>query len=289
MKSGEHIPECDVCTHHEKEGIKSLREFTNEKHPYENVVRLRGLEWSWDNKCNYACVTCKPESSTVWEERLGKVDKTTPSYAGINWSDLKHLAFTGGEPTIQKEFSPEFFTMLGKELDSDCSFSMNTNCSKFVHREWVDFVASRDSTIMLSLDGVGKTGEWIRHGLRMDVWKRNALRWKGIAKVECNFVLTNYSLWQVSEVEDYLNELDIPIRWTNCFEPPELSPSYLPDYIKLQVPPHPFVDSILDKHYFNPEHCARFLWYTEYLNHWVPIPDEAKKSYDLLKKMSFFS
>lgn len=283
VTNNQHHDMCFTCFHHEDQGIESLREYTNQKHPYTNTIELNGLELALDNKCNYACITCKPESSTVWEQRLGPVRKIKPSYEGVEWNKLKHLSITGGEPTIQKEFSPDFFKMLSNTLNDECTFSMNTNSSKFVHKEWKEFVSSRDSTIMLSLDGVGEVGEWVRYGLKMDVWKRIALRWKSISEVYCNFVLTNYNIFNLQDTINFLDDLGIEIRKTNCFLPEYLSPEYLPDEIKEDLPTDSFIQSILNDNKYNRDHCRQFLKYTDYLQTFSRAPQDALYIYGRLK------
>ena len=178
------IDECESCYYYDSIGELSQRQVMNQEHEYSDNFFLEGLEISFDNKCNFACVTCKPESSTVWEEREGKIDKIKPNYDGVDFSKLKHLSFTGGEPTIQKEFSPEFFDMLDSQVNYDTMFfSMNTNCSKFVHKPWQNFVKKlKRVMIMASIDGIGPVGEWVRYGLKMNVWERNALRWVNLLK-----------------------------------------------------------------------------------------------------------
>lgn len=303
MLAGDHIKECEQCYEYDRIGELSQRAVINAEHPYEGKTEVVGLEMSYGNLCNMACVTCKPESSSVWEQRLGPVEKGRINYDGIDWSGLTSLSLTGGEPTIQKEFSPEFFRMLSRSLSTNCFFSMNTNCSKWVHKEWEDFVRRQKRVnIMLSLDGVGEVGEWIRPGMKQDIWEKNALRWKDLLKdnenetygdlksgVVCNFTLTNFSLWNIHETESYLNDLGIPIRWTNCNYPEMLSPEYLPDGIKGSIPDHPFVNKVLPKGVFNRQHCREFIEYVEYLSKFSEPPNGAKYIYKKLKKMCYFT
>jgi len=299
MLRGDHIKECEPCYYYDSIGELSQRQVMNQEHEYTENYFLEGLEISFDNKCNFACVTCKPESSTVWEEREGKVDKIKPNYDGVDFSKLKHLSFTGGEPTIQREFSPEFFAMLDSQVNYDTMFfSMNTNCSKWVHRPWVEFVKKlKRVMIMASIDGIGPVGEWVRLGLRMDIWERNATKWRDLLKdnevytygdltsgVWSNFVLTNYNLFNIDETEKYLTSLGIRMRKTNCFSPECLSPEYLPDEIKKELPDNEFIQSIINSNNYNEEYCREFLFYTKYLESFAPAPEEAMFVYRKLRE-----
>jgi MoaA/NifB/PqqE/SkfB family radical SAM enzyme len=299
MLDGEHIKECESCYYYESIGELSQRQVINQEHTYIKEYHLEGLEISFNNKCNFACVTCKPESSSIWEDRVGKIDKITPDYSGVDFSKLKHLSFTGGEPTIQREFSPKFFAMLDEQVKYDTLFfSMNTNCSKFVHRPWVEFINKlKRVMIMTSIDGIGAVGEWVRLGLKMDIWEKNALRWKDLLKdnkeytygdmtsgVWSNFVMTNYNVFNVDETEKYLASLGIRMRKTNCFSPEYLSPEYLPDEIKKELPANDFVQNILNANEYNEKHCKEFMVYTKYLETFAPAPEEAKFVYRKLEE-----
>jgi len=299
MLNTEYIEECDPCYYYDSIGERSQRQVINQEHSYREDFLLEGLEISFDNKCNFACVTCKPESSSVWEKREGKIDKIKPNYDGVDFSKLKHLSFTGGEPTIQREFSPEFFKMLDQQVNYDTMFfSMNTNCTKFVHKSWSNFIKKlKRVMIMASIDGIGPVGEWVRLGLKMDVWERIVLKWKDLLKdnneytygdltsgVWSNFVLTNYNIFNMNDTEKYLKSLNIRMRKTNCFSPEYLSPEYLPDHIKKELPTDDFIQSILNNNEYNVEHCREFLIYTKYLETFKKAPEEALFVYNKLKE-----
>ena len=74
--------------------------------------------------------------------------------------------------------------MLDQQVNHDTMFfSMNTNCTKFVHKPWLNFIKKlKRVMIMASIDGIGPVGEWVRLGMKMDVWERIALRWKDLLK-----------------------------------------------------------------------------------------------------------
>ena len=180
--------------------------------------------------------------------------------------------------------------MLDSQGNYDTMFlSMNTYCSKFVHKPWQNFVKKlKRVMIMASIDGIGPVGEWVRYGLKMNVWERNALRWVNLLKendeftygdmtsgVWSNFVMTNYNIFIVDDTEKYLNSLGIKMRKTNCFTPEWLSPEYLPDHIKKELPTDDFVQSVLNNNEYNVEYCREFMIYTKYLETFSKAPEEA--------------
>ena len=135
MLNGDRIDECESCYYYDSIGELSQRQVMNQEHEYNDDVFLEGLEISFDNNV-ILLVLHANLNQALYEEREGKIDKIRPNYDGRNFSKLKHLSFTGkSNPTIQKEFSPEFFDMLDRQANYDTMFfSMNTNCSKFVHK-----------------------------------------------------------------------------------------------------------------------------------------------------------
>ena len=75
-------------------------------------------------------------------------------------------------------------------------------------------------------------GEWVRYGLKMNIWERNALRWVNLLKendeftygdmtsgVWSNFVMTNYNIFIVDDTEKYLNSLGIKMRKNKLLHP----------------------------------------------------------------------
>ena len=150
---------------------------------------------------------------------------------------------------------------------------------------------------MASIDGIGPVGEWVRLGMKMDVWERIALRWKDLLKdnkeytygdltsgVWSNFVMTNYNIFNVDDTEKYLTSLGIRMRKTNCFTPECLSPEYLPDEIKKELPNDKFIQSVLNNNDYNIDYCREFMIYTKYLETFQKAPEEALFVYRKLEE-----
>ena len=88
----------------------------------------------------------------------------------------------------------------------------------------------------------------------------------------------------MDDTEKYLNSLGIKMRKTNCFTPEFLSPEYLPDEIKKELPKDTFVQNILNNNEFNIDHCREFIIYTKYLETFQKAPEEALFVYQKLKE-----
>ena len=87
-----------------------------------------------------------------------------------------------------------------------------------------------------------------------------------------------------STLSIWLNSLGIKMRKTNCFTPEFLSPEYLPDEIKKELPKDTFVQNILNNNEFNIDHCREFIIYTKYLETFQKAPEEALFVYQKLKE-----
>ena len=96
--------------------------------------------------------------------------------------------------------------------------------------------------------------------------------------------MTNYNIFIVDDTEKYLNSLGIKMRKTNCFTPEWLSPEYLPDHIKKELPTDDFVQSVLNNNEYNVEYCREFMIYTKYLETFSKAPEEALFIYKKLEE-----
>ena len=71
MLNNEYIEDCSKCYKTEELGISSHRQSLTDIHS--NFVssatgRIKNLEISFDNACNFKCVSCAPDASSAWED-----------------------------------------------------------------------------------------------------------------------------------------------------------------------------------------------------------------------------
>ena len=86
------------------------------------------------------------------------------------------------------------------------------------------------------------------------------------------------------DTEKYVTSLGIRMRKTNCFTPECLSPEYLPDEIKKELPNDKFIQSVLNNNDYNIDYCREFMIYTKYLETFQKAPEEALFVYRKLKE-----
>ena len=201
MLTGEWPAECLYCQEKEARGVKSSRQVHNDiyqsyyrqlvSHPQGFLPRLRSIDLRLNNICNFKCRSCSGYASSSWfhEHNLIYPDIALPdSVIGIDdarsfWDDfhmlimpaLEHLHIAGGEPLV----SEAHYILLQTLLDAgktDLELYYDTNLSQLTFKTWDAVKLWKrfpNLTICLSLDGVGASGEYIRHGLRYKQWLKN--------------------------------------------------------------------------------------------------------------------
>lgn len=206
LLAGEIPSQCQRCDHIEKMGALSDRIEANEhfKNCHKEVLEksqinlrpleLKSLDLRLSNLCNFNCRTCNPEQSSKWAQDYQllthKKLKEGPITRSFNSPeeapDLilsesiipQRLSFAGGEPLIHIEHYKILEALLKKKLNN-CHIDYITNLSTLNFRGydyielWKQF---KKVLVTVSIDGIGKQGEYIRGGLDWAKFKLNLKR-----------------------------------------------------------------------------------------------------------------
>ena len=256
MLAGEKLSICSSCWQLEGDGFESDRLMFNHKYerhgsPELDIVKGTEIGKPLDldirptNLCNLKCRMCTPSYSS----QLAKESKAHPyvrdwyegGATGINnitnydimtEENIQHLIsgltpesdikFLGGEPTIM----PEVSLMLDRLIEADktdCFISLTTNCTNFNNQAMFDKLAKfKGVGAQLSLDGMGKTVEYIRHPLN---WKRAQeviTQWIDITQNrEIHFVLQSLNLFNVYDFLFWLADFNKAIDESKITVPVE--------------------------------------------------------------------
>jgi sulfatase maturation enzyme AslB (radical SAM superfamily) len=126
---------------------------------------------------------------------------------------LKHLTrvcFTGGEPLIIKEYYDYMDFLIDNGLNTQTDIELFTNCSVY-NPLFVDRLNKfKHVELTMSIDGVGKTAEYIRHGMSWETIKKNVLTFNSLPspiKLYVNVAISAYTLLDVSSLAKFLMEL----------------------------------------------------------------------------------
>jgi len=258
MLAGEKLDICSSCWSLEEDGIDSDRQMFDAKYqkhssPELNVVTGTNLNTPLDldirpsNLCNLKCRMCTPKYSS----QLDKEQKKNPylsKWAGhtvefspsvMSKDNINHLIsgltddsdikFLGGEPTIM----PEVSQMLDTLIDADktnCNIHITTNCTNFNNKAMFDKLKKfRSIGAQLSIDGIGKTLEYIRSPLHWNKAQEVITEWVNLSEHrQIHFTLQALNLFNVYDflfwLADYnkainLETITLPVEFYNIEGP----------------------------------------------------------------------
>ena len=235
---------------------------------------------SWDyrftNLCNFKCRTCGDMLSSAWETEQRQHNM-------INWADPKNswmrpevrseitrfqdtqieqefsdaveahrveeVYWVGGEPLMYEQHWRYMQRIIELGDGPNVYARYNTNLSRIDYRGcnlYSDILAHvRDWQICASLDGTGRTGEYIRTGLDYAQWRDNFALGRDISRnrrqMRIDFTLTLPGLWEVERIQALAAEFDVDILAKVIF-------SFSPDIILSPLAlPRELLDRTVDR------------------------------------------
>ena len=223
---------CQVCIMNEKIGNLSRRQILHQD-GYVQVVadswkdkdilqpdvnHIVYLDYRPSNLCNLKCRMCGYKNSSMIAKEQGielEISVPAKDYKNLDMSKLKGVMVVGGEPSIQQDLYDflDYCCELGLNNTLDLSFTTNgTNTNK----KWMDRLSKwKKLKVEISLDGIGSTMEYIRHGASWSAIEKNCAVYEevlGKDKIEYSIVATVYN---IPNVEDwapwFLNKNNVTI------------------------------------------------------------------------------
>jgi hypothetical protein len=235
---------------------------------------------SWDyrfsNLCNFKCRMCGDMLSSAWETEQRQHNTVDWTNSKNNWMrpDIKEQITAFQDTQIEREFAEavaehrveEVYWVGGEPLmyeqhwrymrqiveqgDGGRVYARyNTNLSRVDYRGtnlFRDILAHlRDWQICASLDGTGRTGEYIRTGLDFDGWLSNFRSGMAHAKhrrqMRIDFTLTLPGLFEVANIYRLAQELDVEVLAKVVF-------SFTPDVLLSPLAlPRPLLNNCIDE------------------------------------------
>jgi len=265
---GKQPANCSVCWKDEENGYTSKRQHYNQiikeylgEFASPEVITSQVSEYPFDfqviltNACNLKCRSCGSSHSTEWYKEL----KTMPDedVHGIrnylyplphgqagdrngefissmeDWLPfVKRIEIVGGEPFYTKNWENAWNYMIDQKKSKDIILNMSTNatiCNEpLVRRIAENF---KKVGIGLSVDGMGKTFEYLRKNANWDDVEKNILNFNKIyddykqnQKIFFNYTYTTswINAWELPEFYDWVKENTPNFRlWPNIIHSPE--------------------------------------------------------------------
>jgi len=244
---GELIPHCAECYKFEEEKVVSPRQLHTIKWFKFPEVKNYVTTWTpetptitysydlrFDSKCNLACITCNPNSSSLWAKEL-KINKnvTVLDFDKQTLFFAKKIYFAGGEPTIIEQYLDILDFIADNDIDIEVI--INTNLTLISDRLVAKLAKIRNCCLTISVDAYGAVNEYHRYPLGWTKFINNLATVKA-HNIKCTFstvadAVSVFGFSQLIELEDY------PIQWniTILSYPSRLLLENIPSQLKDQA------------------------------------------------------
>ena len=249
VAQGEIAHLCSRCITAESVGNYSDRNMFNEK--YQNVITdiVHGnslhspldLDLRPSNLCNLQCRMCNSSASSQIQKEIAgssglinfmgddiivQANGFTPDnmdflLKNISSSDgsFRRIKFLGGEPTIMPEVHHILDILIEKKF-TDVWLNITTNLTNVNTAFLQKLEKFPNLFVQYSLDGIGKTLEYIRYPVKWDTIQKNIKTWQGITEHDTiNYTLQAYNVHNLGEFMGWANsintEYNINMVWSH--------------------------------------------------------------------------
>ena len=178
---------------------------------YEDITafELNGIDLHWDNTCNFKCVYCNAEQSSLIAQEQGitiersdnkNIDKII-ELVEKNQYHMKEIYFSGGEPLLIKHNAK----LLKKISNTQLPIRINSNISQAVDTNPVFTELKRFNNVLwtVSAECQGEQFDYVRNGGNWDQFLHNLNTVKALGhQVRLNLV------WFVANVTSMFNTIE---------------------------------------------------------------------------------
>jgi organic radical activating enzyme len=183
---------CSICYKDEAKGKSSKRiEVNKQFEDWEYITNGQGYMYTMPqyydlrpgNVCNLKCIMCNPQNSSKWiednhllEDSYDKVIKFSDETINdilSNSKSIKRIQLAGGEPFYMKSVK-RLLTGLVESGDSKhINLQITTNLTIVTETILQLLEHFKKIVITISVDGIGKVGEYIRFPLNWETFEKN--------------------------------------------------------------------------------------------------------------------
>lgn len=178
-----------------------------------SVFELHGIDLHWDNTCNFRCVYCNPQQSSliaqeqnipVVRSEQDNIDKVIDSIVKNQYT-VKEIYLSGGEPLLIKHNAK----MLSQITNTDLPIRINSNISLVSNHNPVFVELRRFKNVLwtVSADNQGARFEYVRNGGNWNKFLENL----NIVKQSGHQIRLNM-VWFVANVTDIVDTITYFIK-----------------------------------------------------------------------------
>ena len=230
------------------------------------------------NLCNFKCRMCGDQLSSSWEaenRKLGHYSSGGDAWAmkdnkpiiekfqtevaekelwdAVYENRIEEIYWVGGEPLMWDIHWDIMKYLVDNGQSKNVTVRYNTNLSRVRYKDHYlyDYLPHFNSVqICASIDGIGSNVEYVRHGIKWDVWFQNFKEGLFLNKqygdygTSFDLTVTSPGLFSMKEMIDITAELDVHtlIKTTFSFDSSiVMSPMMIPRHIL-----NPILDDIID-------------------------------------------
>jgi MoaA/NifB/PqqE/SkfB family radical SAM enzyme len=245
---------CERCRIEEENGIESKRQLDYQrwKPLYDNhqpdTDGFITASIAFGNTCNLKCITCGPESSSLWHKEYREIygiDVQSNHFYKTDFLDqllsrmpnLRHLDIPGGEPFISGV--PQQKRLLRTWVDQGqakhISLHYTTNATMFPDQDWWSLWAHfANVDLQISIDGIADRFEYIRYPARwLEVQKnvdRYLERWQGNTQISVSHTVSVFNTYYLDEFFSWCAQKGLPRPWLGrVHNPQHMRPTVWPE------------------------------------------------------------
>lgn len=229
MLDGKFITGCYKCYEEEDATGDSMRLMLNRTfgatpNQFDEIVNLRYIEVTFGNYCNLACRTCQSHLSTTWYDddvalskipALGREAEEQRLNVEFTWTasdfdNVERIKFTGGEPMLHPNFVKFIDTIMENDNQSHIELDIYTNASWTPKTRLLNKLTQfKRVTINFSIDGTGKTNDYIRHKSNWSDVVKSTRRWLQLDAQNDNIETVLCMTFNILNI----NNLESTIEW----------------------------------------------------------------------------
>lgn len=217
---------CQTCWQDERVNRESKRQIENRRFK-DHKNAIRSLDIKPGNVCNLKCRICSSYASSRWIADEFKLHGRS-HFPLHDWPErygfedlhqlaehLEYIEVSGGEPFMLGT-QWEFVRWLKDNgYDKNIHIQYHTNGTLYSDK-WIEsLIGFKKVQIALSIDGIGKRFEYLRHPANWDTVHENWRRYAAIDEIHTSVShsINALNVYYIGEFADLVNEIGTEVYW----------------------------------------------------------------------------